>query len=190
MKSFQRVLCIAVTSAGLCFPTLTRPAGPTGLLNDTGQTRCLNAAGTALEACGEANSGDSAPYPRQDGRFGRDPAAGNPGISGFGKPAGSGGSGGFAFTPLDVNGNPIALTGNPPVPSETPRCIWDRVTNLIWEVKANDGGLQDLEWVYGSRDIRDTLGYICWSNQSPSSCSISSYTAAIGHPLRIRTAPE
>lgn len=50
-------------------------AEPSGLLNDTGQIRCLNTAGTALEACNATNSSDTAPYPRQDGRFGRDPAA-------------------------------------------------------------------------------------------------------------------
>lgn len=148
-------------------------AGPTGLLNDTGQTRCLNTAGTALEACSEANSGDASPYPRQDGRFGRDPAAGNTGISGYGKPAGSGGSGGFAFTPLDVNGNPIALTGNPPVPAETPRCIWDRVTNLIWEVKTDDGGLQDKDWEYawGANFGTNCLG--------GSNCNTNNYTTAL-----------
>jgi hypothetical protein len=114
----KRSLPTTVLSALLATAAVEAAGGPTGLLNDTGQTQCLNVAGTALEACSEANSGDTSPYPRQDGRFGRDPAAGKPGISGYGKPAGSGG---FAFTPLDVNGNPIALTGNPPVPSETPR---------------------------------------------------------------------
>ncbi len=96
-----------------------------------------------------ANTGNASARPGQDGRFGRDPAAGNPGASGFSKPAGSGGSGGFAFTPLEANGTAIALTGSPPVPSATPRCIWDRVTNLIWEVKTNDGGLQDQNHTYG-----------------------------------------
>lgn len=149
---FPTVLSAMLASAAV------EAAGPTGLLNDTGQTQCLNAAGTALEACSEANSGDASPYPRQDGRFGRDPAAGKPGISGFSKPAGSGGSGGFAFTPLDVNGNAIALTGNPPVPSATPRCIKDNVTNLIWEVKTTSG-LQNQDNTYG------------WGSNNTGSCS-------------------
>ncbi|MCC7280435.1 MAG: DUF1566 domain-containing protein [Chromatiaceae bacterium] len=126
----------------------THAAGPTGLLNDTGQIHCLNVAGTPWEACSETNTGKTSPRPGQDGRFGRDPAAGNPVLSGFSKPAGSGGNGGFAFTPLDVSGNAIALTGTPPVPSATPRCIKDNVTNLIWEVKTNDSGLQDMDWGY------------------------------------------
>lgn len=133
-------------------------AGPTGLLNDTGQTQCLNQAGNALEACSEANTGNASARPGQDGRFGRDPAAANPAASGFSKPAGSGGSGGFAFTPLDVNGNAIALSGTPPIPSATPRCIWDRVTNLIWEVKTTSG-LQDQANTYG------------WGNNNTGTCS-------------------
>ena len=114
-------------------------AEPSGLLNDTGQTQCLNVTGTALEECTPENSGDDSPYPGQDGRYGREAAAKYPAQSGFTKPEGSGGHGGFAFTPLDVNGNPIPLVGDPPVPAETPRCVWDRVTNLIWEVKTDDG---------------------------------------------------
>ncbi|MFM2008014.1 MAG: hypothetical protein RLZZ09_3669, partial [Pseudomonadota bacterium] len=123
-------------------------AAPSGLLNDTGQTQCLNVTGTALEECTAENSGDDSPYPGQDGRYGRDAAAKYPQQSGFTKPEGSGGDGGFAFTPLDVNGNPIPLVGDPPVPAESPRCVWDRVTNLIWEVKTDDRGLQDKNWTY------------------------------------------
>jgi len=133
-------------------------AEPTGHLNDTGQTRCLNVAGNALEACSEANTGNASTRPGQDGRFGRDPAAANPTQSGLTRPAGSGGSGGFAFTPLDVSGNAIALSGNPPVPSATPRCIWDRVTNLIWEVKTTSG-LQNQAYTYG------------WGSNNTGSCS-------------------
>ncbi len=125
--------------------SVAQAAGPTGALNDTGQTRCYN--GSTLTTCSSGNTGDGSSYPRQDGRFGRDAAAGNL-ASGFSKPAGSGGSGGFAFTPLDVSGTAIALTGSPPVPSATPRCIRDEVTNLIWEVKTDDNGLQDKDWSY------------------------------------------
>ena len=150
--------------------------GPTGLLNDTGQTRCLNVAGSALDACSETNTGNASTRPGQDGRFGRDPAAGNPGLSGFSKPAGSGGSGGFAFTPLDVNGTPIALTGaTPPVPSATPRCIKDNVTNLIWEVKTDDAGLQDKDWTYGW----GVHAGICFVSQVPSGCNTVNYITAL-----------
>ena len=154
--------------------TLAQAAGPTGALNDTGQTRCLNTAGTALEACSTANTGNNSVRPGQDGRFGRDPAAANAGASGFSKPAGSGGSGGFAFTPLDVSGNPIALTGTPLVPSATPRCIWDHVTNLIWEVKTDDGGLQDKDWTYRWGSYNG--GTSCLGNTN---CNTTNYIVAL-----------
>ena len=105
------------------------PAFAAGLLNDTGVTSCYD--GTSLVACTAANTGDSAPYPRQDARFGRDAAqkAGQlPAKIG-------GGAAGFDFTPLDASGNVIALTGTPPVPTATPACTRDNVTGLIWEVK-------------------------------------------------------
>lgn len=154
--------------------TLAQAAGPTGALNDTGQTRCLNTAGTALEACSTANTGNASTRPGQDGRFGRDPAAANAGASGLTKPAGSGGSGGFAFTPLDVSGNPIALTGTPPVPSASPRCIWDRVTNLIWEVKTDDGGLQDKDWTFRWGATTGGTGCLGGTN-----CNTTNYIAAL-----------
>ena len=149
-------------------------AAPSGLLNDTGQTQCLNVTGTALEECTPENSGDDSPYPGQDGRYGRDAAAKYPAQSGFTKPEGSGGQGGFAFTPLDVNGNPIPLVGDPPVPTKTPRCVWDRVTNLIWEVKTDDGGLQDKDWVYFGGDSGG--GIYC---NTGSNCNIKYYIDAI-----------
>ena len=151
-------------------------AEPSGLLNDTGQTQCLNVTGTALEECTPENSGDDSPYPGQDGRYGRDAAAKFPEQSGFTKPEGSGGHGGFAFTPLDVNGNPIPLVGDPPVPAETPRCIWDRVTNLIWEVKTDDGGLQDKDWTYGYGNRN--FGF-CNNGQWPDWCGTNNYIFAV-----------
>ena len=175
----------------------TARAEPSGLLNDTGQTQCLNVTGTALEECTPENSGDDSPYPGQDGRYGRDAAAKYSAQSGFTKPEGSGGHGGFAFTPLDVNGNPIPLVGDPPVPAETPRCVWDRVTNLIWEVKTDDGGLQDKDWTYGLGG--NNLGF-CNNGQTPGWCGTNNYIAALnnaslcpnsgGGPWRLPTARE
>lgn len=133
----------------LLFVASATHAAGTGALNDTGQTLCLSHVSNTLVACTPTNTGDSSGRPGQDGRFGRDAAARNPVLSGFSKPAGSGGSGGFAFTPLGADGTAIALTDTtPPVPSATPRCIKDNVTNLIWEVKTDDAGLQDKDWFY------------------------------------------
>jgi hypothetical protein len=123
---------LALTAAlSVCCASAAQAAGPTGLLNDTGQTQCDNGS-NVMAACTLGNTGDAAAvtYKRQDGRFGRDPAA----------PAKVGaGVAGFDFTPLDASGVAIALTGTPAVPSATPRCIKDNVTNLIWEVKTTSG---------------------------------------------------
>ncbi|MCE1192175.1 MAG: DUF1566 domain-containing protein [Acidovorax sp.] len=121
---------MVLTLAGLCGANAVH-AAPSGLLNDTGQTQCANAADT-LVACDAATTGDTGERPRQDGRFGRDAA--NPAKVG-------GGPAGFDFTPLDASGNAIALTGSPAVPASTPACIHDNVTNLDWEVKTDTPGL-------------------------------------------------
>jgi hypothetical protein len=134
-----RRLCGALV-AGAAFGALA--AGPTGHLNDTGFDQCLTNT-NALAPCAAANTGDLAQHPRQDGRFGRDAAA----AAGVLGKAG-GGAAGFDYTPLDASGNAISLTGSPPVPSKTPACVHDNVTNLIWEVKTADGSLRDQNWYY------------------------------------------
>lgn len=94
--------------------------GPTGLLNDTGQTLCYD--GAAMVACTEANTGDAAAYPRQDGRFGRDAKAGAGTLTKTG-----GGEAGFDFTALDTSG--VAT------PPGAHVCVKDNVTNLIWSTE-------------------------------------------------------
>ena len=116
--------------------------GATGFLNDTGFNLCLTDT-NALAPCAAANTGDAAQHPRQDGRFGRDAAAAAGVLAKTG-----GGAAGFDYTPLDASGSVIPLTGSPPVPSATPACERDNVTNLIWEVKAADGSLRDQNWWY------------------------------------------
>lgn len=159
-------------------------AAPSGLLNDSGQQRCIDNSGAVLEACATVNSGDGSNYPGQDGRYGRDAAISNPARSGLSKPEGSGGTGGFALVPLDVQGQPIPLTGSPQIPAAIPRCIWDRVTNLIWEVKTTDWGLQDWRWTYAwgsapssictlGTDMCNTDNYIAALN-SENPCPVSS----------------
>lgn len=143
-------------------------------LNDTGQAKCSN--GSALVACTAANAGDSGLYNRQDARFGRDAAAGVGQLAKTG-----GGVAGFDFTPLDSDGNAIALDGSGN-PVSTPACVHDNVTNLTWEVKTTDSGLHDKSWTYtwydgtnggtGSDTCGGTLsGY---ANQ----CNTNNYVAA------------
>jgi len=102
-------------------------AGPTGLLNDTGVSACLDGS-DSLAPCVNENTGDTGTYPRQDGRFGRDAAATAGTLTKVG-----GGVGGFDFTALDATGSVIPLAAD--VPSIAPACVKDNLTQLIWEVK-------------------------------------------------------
>ncbi len=109
-----------------------------GLLNDTGVTTCFD--GANLVTCSDANTGDSASYPRQDARFGRDAAR----AAGQLPAKIGGGAAGFDFTPLDASGNPIAIANG--VPVSPPSCTRDNVTGLIWEVKT----VANMDWVSNS----------------------------------------
>ncbi|MBK9443648.1 MAG: DUF1566 domain-containing protein [Comamonadaceae bacterium] len=158
---------LTLVSALLLGASVTQ-AAPTGPLNDTGQTQCANAS-DVLVACDSAATGDASTRPRQDGRFGRDVAS--PTKVG-------GGAAGFDFTPLDASGNAIALTGSPAVPSATPRCVKDNVTNLIWEVKTASPlkDLQDYTYTYAwGSSIADTA--TC--DASMSSCNTDVFITAL-----------
>lgn len=125
-------------AAALCTPLAQ--AQPTGRLNDTGQALCYD--GATMVACTSANTGDGAPYPRQDGRFGRDRA----GMAKVG-----GGAAGFDFTKMCWNGDAegsgtctgalVANTGASA--SGTPGTDWactkDNHTNLIWSLQTVSG---------------------------------------------------
>ena len=125
-----------VLNLAMC-ASVAHAAGPTGLLNDTGQTRCADAS-NALVACNAATTGDSGVLPRQDGRFGRDVA--NPAKVG-------GGAAGFDFTKLCWNGDPqgsgtctgILVANGTGTPTGTPTTDWacnrDNVTNLVWSLQ-------------------------------------------------------
>jgi hypothetical protein len=116
----------------LCCVSPAQAAGPTGLLNDTGQTQCYNASGLA-GVCDAATTGDAGVRPRQDGRFGRDVAS--PTKVG-------GGAAGFDFTKLCMDGTPNCATpANTSVaPASTDwACTQDNVTNLIWSLELGSG---------------------------------------------------
>jgi hypothetical protein len=116
------------------------PVLAAGLLNDTGVSTCFD--GSSPVTCTAANSGDSAPYPGQDARFGRDAAQ----KAGTLPPKTGGGAAGFDFTPLDASGKTIAFRGFPPVPSATPACTRDNITGLIWEVKTAANANDFVNW--------------------------------------------
>lgn len=142
-------------------------------INDTGQDTCYD--GSTLAPCADANTGNAATYPRQDGRIGRDAAAAGELLKT------GGGAAGFDFTPLDASGNPIPLTDTPPLPSVTPVCIRDNHTNLIWEVKTSDGGLSDNNWTYtwydGNHGFAGDLA-TCNDTLSGASCNTQAYASA------------
>ncbi len=110
-----------VAALALLLPALA--AAQTAPLSDTGQTQCYN--GTTLVPCTAANTGNTAPYPGQDGRFGRDAAQ----AAGALPAKTGGGAAGFDFTALDVGGNATTPGGH--------ACVKDNVTGLTWEVKQN-----------------------------------------------------
>jgi len=107
-------------------------AGPTGLLNDTGQDTCYD--GAALVACTPANSGDAAANPRQDGRFGRDAAA----VAGTLSKTGAGAKS-FDYTRVCMSGELAGQGACPASPAQGTganqwACTKDNVTNLIWSL--------------------------------------------------------
>lgn len=138
---FRKILALA---AALAFASTAHAAGPTGLLNDTGQDTCFD--GANLVACAAGNSGDGAAYPRQDGRFGRDAAAAAGQLAKTGA-----GAKGFDFTKVCFNGDLAgsgtctgALVANTTaVATGTPSTDWactkDNRTNLIWSLQSGNG---------------------------------------------------
>lgn len=97
-------LATLLTCSLLAGPT-PAPAGR----NDTGQSRCYD--GEELVPCSRETMGDYAPFPRQDGRFGRDAR-----------------KLGFDLVALDAAGAPAAAGAKP-------ACVHDRTTGLVWQAR-------------------------------------------------------
>lgn len=114
-------------------PAVVAPAASAVIvLNDTGITQCTN--GSAIVACDTASTGDASAHPRQDGRFGRDPAA--PVKVG-------GGAAGFDFTKVCMDGTlncvSAADTTESPASASAWACTKDNVTNLVWSLHSGAG---------------------------------------------------
>ncbi|MBU0830257.1 MAG: DUF1566 domain-containing protein [Gammaproteobacteria bacterium] len=136
---------------GVLAPCALAPAlaaGPTGLLNDTGQNLCDNGA-YVMQLCIDANSGDASTMPRQDGRFGRDQAPLN---------KVGGGAAGFDFTKVCMDGTldctTAADTSSSPA-STAWACTKDNVTNLIWSLRIQP----DIPWSYASSADYANVGH-------------------------------
>jgi len=102
-------------------------------LNDTGQTQCYDAANAVADCATVA--ADDGTHPRQDARFGRDPAfaAGE-----FTKTGG--GAAGFDFTKICMSGEAAGTGTCPANPSigtnpDEWACTKDNHTNLIWSIE-------------------------------------------------------
>lgn len=109
------------------------PAYAQSALNDTGQTLCYDASGAVADCATVA--ADGGPLPRQDARFGRDPAH----TAGQFTKTGAGAAG-FDFTKICMSGEAAETGACPadPVVGTNPNewaCTRDNHTNLIWSIE-------------------------------------------------------
>ena len=125
MPCIARFLLAALALCG----SLAHAAGPTGRLNDTGQTQCDDGSNNMV-ACTASNTSDASTMPRQDARFGRDAAAAAGQLTKVG-----GGAAGFDFTALDANGNATTPGSH--------ACVKDNQTKLIWSTET----ISNVTWV-------------------------------------------
>ncbi len=160
----RRPLSAAAVIAAFIF---TFPAAHAAL-NDTGQTECRD--GFNLVACDAAVAGDMGTYPRQDGRFGRDAAAGVNRL-----PKVGGGVAGFDFTKISNSGAELADTAVLGTGPNDWACTRDNVTGLIWEVKTTDSGLRHNTHTYGWGSTTPAGG----SCTDVSPCTTNNYIAAV-----------
>lgn len=102
--------------------SLAQAAEPPGpfRLNDTGMQRCSDAAGGWLASCEGTG---------QDGAFGRDAV----------RPRDANGHTGFNFRKVALKGEEL------PKDAAEWRCVRDQVTGLLWDVKGDKGGLDDVD---------------------------------------------
>jgi hypothetical protein len=160
-----RCLFVFMAAAWLAAPSLAQ----TGLLNDSGQTSCYNA--TSVGTCDSATVGDGGTFPRQDGRYGRDPAGNAGQITKTGA-----GAAGFDFTKVCWNGLPegnasctgtlVANTSGTASGSPTTdwACTKDNVTGLMWSLQT-----QSADW-----NTATGASYPDTGHNTPSRCGYSS----------------
>jgi hypothetical protein len=111
-------------------------APPTLPLNDTGIEPCFDASGPL--ACDLATD-----YPRQDARFGRDPAFADGRFAKIGA-----GDASLDYTKIANDGSELPADAALGAGASDWACTRDNVTGLVWEVKTDDGGLRDKDWLY------------------------------------------
>ncbi len=144
-------------------------------LNDTGITDCWNNTtvinGTGIES-------DTGTHPRQDCRYGRDPAAA------AGTTKVGGGSKGFDFTKIANDGTALPASVALGTGLADWACTRDNVTGLIWEVKTTSGlRSQSHSYTWFSSDPTSRGG---WSGEpsggtceTPTRCDTEKYVADV-----------
>ena len=101
-----------------------------GGLNDTGITDCYSDTAVDNATSVEADTGT---HPRQDCRYGRDPAAA------AGVPKTGAGGKGFDFQKIANDGTVLDATAALGLGAKDWACTRDNVTGLIWEIKTTSG---------------------------------------------------
>jgi len=144
-------------------------------LNDTGIETCYDA--SAPQSCAITTD-----YSRQDARFGRDPAYADGRFQKIGA-----GDASLDYTKIANDGSDLpadAALGDAPGDWA---CTRDNVTGLVWEVKTNDGGLRDKDWLYtwyyadatdNGGDPGNTGGDTCGGTLG-TECNSDAYAAAV-----------
>lgn len=151
---------------------------PIGGLNDTGINWCANTATHNLD-CPVID------FEGQDGDVGRDAQARAGNLAKIG-----GGSAGFDYTKIGADGRVLPIqdvawdaNGTEAVGSQW-SCVRDNVTGLIWEIKTNNGGLQDRYHSYSwyNPDIENNggdAGTQNGGNCAGSACDIHAFLLAV-----------
>ena len=125
-------ICLALISMAALAVSLAHAAG----LPDTGQTICYNGIATDGVAASSPSSvsADSGGFPRQDCRYGRDPAAAAGVVTKIG-----GGAAGLDYTKIANNGSTLAASATLGTNPTDWACTRDNITGLTWEVKTTSG---------------------------------------------------
>ncbi len=124
-----------------------------GFLNDTGIAQCAND-NTVFADCSAANLGGWFGL-NQDGETGRDFLA----IKGTLSKTGAGDAG-FDFTKISATGQKLPTTAT------EWSCVLDNHTGLLWEIKTNDGGVRDKDFIYTwyNPDVSTNGGTVGYEN--------------------------
>ena len=120
------ILCFEVCGAHAA------PTGGTGLLNDTGITRCWNSKFEQGE-CSRDHAGAWLEFD-QDGRTGQDALAASGKLKKRGR-----GAAGFDFTKIGADGQKL------PHDAASWSCVLDNRTGLMWEEHTQEGGLLGMD---------------------------------------------